>query len=101
MKSEGFWKEEDFGKFLEGPKIAPHGTKGQNVCVSLGFSMVFGRTQDRFRRTPNHHRRHQGPGSVFYLGFLKVLHKTGVCGMGSMMNPLKTRVAHIMQEESH
>ena len=30
--------------------------------------------------------------SVFYVGFMKVLHKTCEYGMGFMMNPLKTHV---------
>ena len=30
--------------------------------------------------------------SVFYVGFMKVLHKTRVYGMGFMANPLKTHV---------
>ena len=37
---------------------------------------------------------------IFYVGSMKVLHKTRVHGMGFMTYPLKTLV-HIMQEESH
>ena len=39
---------------------------------------------------------------VYNVGFIKVLHKTRVYGMGFMANPLKNPcVVHIMQEESH